>query len=191
MDNLKSAALVFNGLLAVKYKIILGKRGNLTEFSIGFEKEDFFHLIGLQYLRDIPQLKKNRGIIFDKIISGEITESLISKSSFYEDIRQRIIDFIAFEELLDSNELVFKYARNRATFSNILAEYLLKTRYNCRTSYIFLDRSNDRSDKFCRSFFFNENNNYTLNQIAMTLLYKEKVLANGESIIQLDKIKKK
>lgn len=190
MDNLKSAALVFNGLLDVKYKIILGKRGKLTEFYIGFEKEDFFHLIGLQYLRDIPQLKKNRGIIFDKIISGEITEAFISKSPFYKDIQQRIIDFVLFEELLDSNELIFKYACNRATFSDIPAEYLLKTIYNYRTNYIFIDKSNDRTHKFCRSFFFNENNNYTQNQITTTLLYKEKIFANGNSIVQLDKIKK-
>lgn len=48
MDDLKAAAMCFNNLLNTKYRIILGKRGRLTEFNITFQKEDFFHLIGLQ-----------------------------------------------------------------------------------------------------------------------------------------------
>lgn len=190
MDSLKAAAFVFQILLDVKYKIILGKRCRLTEFYIDFEKEDFFHLIGLQYLRDIPQLKKNRGTIFDKIIAGEITETFVSKSSFYKDIEQRVIDFSLFEELLDSNELVFKYSFNRSTFSDIRAEYLMKTTYEERTNYIFIDKSDARTDKFCRSFFFNEENDYTQNHITMSLLYKEKIFADGKSIVQLDKLNK-
>lgn len=44
MDDLKAAALTFQSLLNIKYKIILGKKGRLTEFCIGFEKTDFFIL---------------------------------------------------------------------------------------------------------------------------------------------------
>lgn len=188
MDKLKEAALLFQKLLGVKYKIILGKKGKLTEFYIDFNKEDFFHLIGLQYLKDLPQLKKNRAFIFDKILSDNITENQISKSCFYTDIEQRISDFLLFEELLDSNETVFKYSFNRSSFSDIRAEYLLKTTYKIRTNYIFIDKRTNIDNKFCRSFFFNDKNNYCQNQVTMTLLYKEKIFANGSSVIQLNKL---
>lgn len=188
MDKLKEAALLFQKLLGVKYKIILGKKGKLTEFYIDFNKEDFFHLIGLQYLKDLPQLKKNRAFIFDKILSDNITENQISKSCFYTDIEQRISDFLLFEELLDSNETIFKYSFNRSSFSDIRAEYLLKTTYKIRTNYIFIDKRTNIDNKFCRSFFFNDKNNYCQNQVTMTLLYKEKIFANGSSVIQLNKL---
>ena len=188
MDKLKEAALLFQKLLGVKYKIILGKKGKLTEFYIDFNKEDFFHLIGLQYLKDLPQLKKNRAFIFDKILSDNIPENQISKSCFYTDIEQRISDFLLFEELLDSNETVFKYSFNRSSFSDIRAEYLLKTTYKIRTNYIFIDKRTNIDNKFCRSFFFNDKNNYCQNQVTMTLLYKEKIFANGSSVIQLNKL---
>lgn len=190
MDDLKIAALVFQGLLNVKYKIVLGKKGRLTEFCIDFEKADFFHLVGLQYLKDLPQLKKNRELIFDKIVADEITTCDISKSQFYKDIEQRIKDFALFENLLDSNELVFKYSKNRSSFSNIKAEYFLKTLFDNRTNYIFIDSSNGRENKLCVSFFFNDCNNYAENQITMTLLYKEKVFVDRNiSVIQLNKFK--
>ena len=188
MDKLKEAALLFQKLLGVKYKPILGNKGKLTEFYIDFNKEDFFHLIGLQYLKDLPQLKKNRAFIFDKILSDNITENQISKSCFYTDIEQRISDFLLFEELLDSNETVFKYSFNRSSFSDIRAEYLLKTTYKIRTNYIFIDKRTNIDNKFCRSFFFNDKNNYCQNQVTMTLLYKEKIFANGSSVIQLNKL---
>ncbi len=191
MDDLKRAAMIFQGLLNVKYKIILGKKRKLTEFYIDFQKEDFFHLIGLQYLKDLPYLRKSRDIVFDKIINGEITLTDISKSYFYEAITQRIQDFLLFETLLDSNDIAFKYAKNRSTFSNISAEYLLLTSYEGRTNYIFIDQFTNRVCKGCRSFFFNDINDYCKNQVRMTLLYKEKIYVNDKkSVIQFDRLHK-
>lgn len=129
-------------------------------------------------------------MIFDKIIDGEITAGDISKSHFYSDIEQRIKDFSLFEIILDSNELVFKYSKNRSSFSNINAEYLLKTLYDERTNYIFINSSNERESKLCVSFFFNDSNNYTENQVTMTMLYKEKIhIDSGLSDIQFNKLK--
>lgn len=189
MDELKKAAIAFQHLLDVQYKIILGKKGRLTSLLIGFEKADFFHLIGLQYLHDMPQLKKSREKIFDKIIAGELAQQHISNSVFYEDIAQRIKDFTSFESIMDSNELVFMYAHRKSSFSKINAKYLLKTVYRRRTNYIFVDEAANRERMFCKSFFFNDSNDYTQNQISMTLLYKEKIYLNGSREIQLNKLK--
>lgn len=190
MDVLKEAAIVYNNLLNVKYKIILGKKGKLTEFEIMFEKIHFHHLIGLQYLTDLPQMKRKRDVIFDEIINGQITVETIQKSSFYTEIEQRLNDFLLFEKLLDSNDIIFKFHPNKSGFSGINADYLMKTIYDFRTNYIFLKNYDNSDSKYCNSFFFNNSNDYTRNQITMTVLYKEKIdLTTGKSIVQLDRLK--
>lgn len=191
MDDLKAAAMCFNNLLNTKYRIILGKRGRLTEFNITFQKEDFFHLIGLQYLKDLPILKRSSTIIFDKILSDDISLTTIKKSQFYDSVQQRICDFKLFETLLDNNDLIFKYTKNRSYFSNITADYLLITKHQSRTGHIFIGRLNDESSMSCRSFFFNDHNNYSEHQVKMTLLYKEKISCDtGKSVIQFNKLYK-
>ena len=189
MDSLKTAATAFQCLLPIRYKIILGKKHRLTELEIGFDKTDFFHLAGLQYLKDIPQLKAKRNILFDEVLNGTIAFDTVHSSAFFDTIEQRIIDFSAIESILDRNDLVFKYTKNRSTFSNITAEYFLKTPLDGRTNYIFLDSQDGGQLKYCKSFFCNDTNDYCFNQVSMTLLYKEKCnLSTGESIVQLDRL---
>lgn len=191
MGIIKEAALSFRKLLDVEYKIVLGKKGRLTEFSIDFEKGDFFHLVGLQYLKDIPQLKKNREQVFDDIISEKIKETDLIKSSFFPAIQERLIGFSDFESILDSNEIVFRYSKDKSGFSKIDSEYLLITLYNQKKSHIFLSSYPRRKNKFCKSFFFNDKNDYAKNQIKMTLLYKEKLYKSvGLSDVQFDKLTK-
>lgn len=98
--NLKVAALSFKKLLNIEYKIIVGKKGRLTEFLIEFKKENFFHLTGLQKLDDIIYPTENKEKIFDLIIEGQITEDFISKSSKFQKINsERIIPFINIEQI--------------------------------------------------------------------------------------------
>lgn len=145
----------------------------------------------MQYLKDLPQLKKKRDLIFDRIISGEITEENLRKSAFYYRIQERISGFIDFEKILDSNDIVFRYSKDKSYFSKIEAEYLLITLFETKKSHIFISSYPERKNKYCESFFFNEKNDYTKNQIKMSLLYKEKThKKSGIVEIQLDKLKK-
>lgn len=186
---MKQAALVFQNLIKFEYDIVLGKKKKLICFTIRFREIDFFHLIGLQYLKDLPQLKKDREIIFNQILSGEISETTIAKSSFYPTIEERITDFLFFENILDSENTVFKYCYSKSHFSNIRAEFLLQTSYDKRTNYIFIDFI-DTDFKYCKSFFFNDTSDYTYNQIRTALLRKVKRnTQTNESIIIIDKLK--
>ena len=191
MDSLKAAATAFERLLPVRYKIILGRKRRLTELEIGFDKTDFFHLAGLQYLKDLPQLKAKRNILFDEVLNGTIAFDTVRSSAFFNAVEQRIIDLSVIESILDRNDLIFKYTKDRSTFSNISAEYFLKTPLGERTNYIFIDSPDGGKLKYCKSFFCNDTNNYSFNQVSMTLLYKEKCnLSTGESIVQLDRLHK-
>lgn len=195
MDELLKSAKAFENLLNIKYRIILGRKGKATEFEICFEKTDYFHLVGLHYLSDMPNLKRNRDEIFNKIIAGDITYSQLEKSVFFHDssdrhgIDMRIKHFSEIENILDSNDTVFKYAKDRNKFSNINASYLLITDSNNEKIYLFLADEKYRSGKVCMSFFPKRNTDYEFNQIKMTLLYKEKIfIDSSERIILYDRI---
>ncbi|MFR7570353.1 MAG: hypothetical protein ACLUWE_08695 [Lachnospira sp.] len=40
---------------------MLGRKGVSVTFRISFDKKDCFHLMGLQYLVDRPELSRDRG----------------------------------------------------------------------------------------------------------------------------------
>ena len=51
----------------------MGRKGVSVTLRITFDKKDCFHLMGLQYLIDRPELNRDRGKVFDEIVAGSIT----------------------------------------------------------------------------------------------------------------------
>uniref|UniRef100_UPI003890C098 PBECR4 domain-containing protein n=1 Tax=Treponema sp. TaxID=166 RepID=UPI003890C098 len=72
MNNILDSAKNFSHLLDIEYEIILTKKGNQVRPLISFEKIHFYHLAGLQYLKDIHELDNQREIVFDWILSESI-----------------------------------------------------------------------------------------------------------------------
>lgn len=68
MHHIYNCVDAFSNLLDVEYHLVLGKKGIATELQIAFDKRDCFHLMGLQYLKDRPNLNKDREKIFDSIM---------------------------------------------------------------------------------------------------------------------------
>ena len=69
--------------------------------------------MGLQYLVDRPELSRDRGRVFDEIADGTITIEKIESSDFYNKIEQRVHFLPLLEQMIDSNDTVFKYNKNR------------------------------------------------------------------------------
>ena len=107
MDKLRECAVVFNNLLNFQYNIVLGRKGVRRDICLTFNKIDFHHLVGLQYLTDRPQLNRDREKIFNKILNNEITYSHINGSDLFYVIENRILSFVYIEQLLDDNRLNF------------------------------------------------------------------------------------
>ena len=108
--------------------------------------------MGLQYLADRPELSRDRGRVFDEIADGTITIEKIESSDFYNKIEQRVHFLPLLEQMIDSNDTVFKYNKKANMYSMIEADYLMEN--NMESRYLFLFLSNDERDKyFCRSFF--------------------------------------
>ena len=188
MHNIYSCVDSFTSLLNVQYLFILGRKNTSVSLRICFDKKDCFHLMGLQYLTDKPELSRDRGKIFDEIKNRKITITQIESSYFYSKISSRIQMLPYLEELFDSNDTIFKYHQKSNSFSLIQADYLMKNSFQNTNIYIFLSKTSNKT-YFCRSFFPETNRNYDRNLPSWTLLYKEKTnIFTGNSIILFNKL---
>lgn len=159
-------------LLEIEYYFVLGRKGKQIEVKLNFDKKDFFHLMGLQKCKDISELKQDRGKIFDELLKGNLYDK-IKKSVFYKSIEDRLFYLINLEELIDSNNTIFKYNQKLFKYSKIEARFLLENTISERILYLFLD-SIDEKNFFCRSFFPKGNMDYARNQPEWKVLRKEK-----------------
>ena len=90
MRNVLDCINAFIPLLSTEYELVLGRKGVSVTLRISFDKKDCFHLMGLQYLVDRPELSRDRGRVFDEIADGTITIEKIESSDFYNKIEQRV-----------------------------------------------------------------------------------------------------
>jgi hypothetical protein len=134
-----------------------------------------------------------RDKIFDQILSGEISLSLIEKSAYYGKMSERIQPLTYLENMLDDNQMIFRYNEKIHKFSLIKADYLLEGQPNSTPSYLFLGKRNQSEmEQMCRTFFKIEDKDYTEGQARYTLLKKEKKdLLSGTIVIQYDRLSTK
>jgi len=192
MDLLRECAMAFQMLLGYEYHFVIGRKGQIREFYLSFQKSDFHHLAGLHKLKDIAQIQQGmREKVFEKIITGEIPQTLIEKSEYYEQMQGRLLPLRELEKILDDNATVFRYNEKVHKFSLIKAEYLLEGQIKVMPVYLFLGkRSDDELNQMCRTFFRKEDKDYTQGQPRYTLLKKEKKdVWTGEIEIQYNSLK--
>ena len=67
MRNVLDCINAFIPLLSTEYELVLGRKGVSVTLRISFDKKDCFHLMGLQYLVDRPELSRDRGRVVDEI----------------------------------------------------------------------------------------------------------------------------
>lgn len=190
MRNICDCVKSFLPLLETEYEIVLGRKRVSVTLRITFDKKDCFHLMGLQYLKDRPELNRDRGKVFDEIVSGKIKREQIEKSDFYSKIEERVHFIPLIEGIIDSNDTIFKYNQKANMYSMIDADYIMKSQLENRSLFLFLSQG-DNERYFCRSFFPQGKKDYTKNQASWTLLFKKKKnLKTGAEIILYDRLKK-
>lgn len=191
MDLLKKCALGFNILLKHQYRFVLGRKGQIKEFIISFDKSDFHHLAGLHKLKDNAKVQYGkRADIFDSILAGEITLEQIQKSEFYNEMKERLEPLCHLEAFLDNNDLIFHYNEKVNRYSVIKADYLLENIFYNQRVYLFLGaRARDKEEQMCRTFFLKQEKDYTIGQPKYTLLKKEKLnVETGDIIVQYNRL---
>ena len=192
MADILQAAQSFNNLLDIEYQITLGKKNKTANLTIYFEEVHFFHLAGLQYLKDLSSLlTESREQIFKKILKGTINKQQIESSNLYSEIRDRIDYLVFLENIMDSNKTVYKYNPKLNAFSAIQADFLLKNQIQSRNVFAFLSLDNEKGKYFCRSFFPQIEKDYSENQTSWTLLFKKKIKkSTNEETVLYDRFKK-
>lgn len=126
--------------------------------------------------------------IFNQIESQKITSEHLEKSIYYQQIQKRICYLSKLEEIFDLNKTIFKYNPNLKMFSVIQAEFLLKNTIEDTNLFTFLSKDNDNK-YFCRSFFPDNQNDYSKGQKNWTVLQKKKFIKSTNEEILLFKHK--
>ena len=189
-DKLQRCALAFQKLIDTQYEFIIGRKGQMSKIILNFSETEFVHLAGLHKLVDNEFFRTaSRKKVFDYALEGKISYDTLTKSENFDFVKERIEYFEFLENMLDRNDIIFKYNAKRNVFSLIQADYLLQSEHTGRDIYIFLDRLEDTDLHFCRSFFPKGDKDFTAGQTKYTFLYKEKINKNtGQSEIQYDRL---
>ena len=124
-----------------------------------------------------------------EILNGRLTLSHAQQSAYFHEMEPRLLPLSMLENLLDSNEIIFRYNSKANIFSSIQADYLLQNIFKDIPIYLFLTQRSEKNTHVCRTLFPKTEKDYTKGQPRYTLLKKEKHnLLTGETIIQYDRI---
>lgn len=190
MDKLQRCAVAFQNLINTQYEIIIGRKGLLSKIVLDFSETEFVHLAGLHKLTDNEFFRTaSRKKVFEYALNGDISYETLAKSERFDFVKERIEYFEFLENMLDSNDIIFKYNSKKNVFSLIQADYLMQSAYDSRDIYIFIDKLEGSDTHFCRSFFPKDDKDYTVGQAKYTLLYKKKInKLTGDSVVQYDRL---
>ena len=174
MAKITDALHSFQNMLDLEYEFVLGRKGKSVRLTVEFQKMHFFHLAGLQYLKDLPRLAFSAELIFDQLTDGTISADYIESSRQYETIKNRVAYLPRLEEIFDSNDTIFRYNLALQAFSVIEADFLMKNTLDNINLFTFLAKG--KSGKyFCKSFFPDTKKDYAERQTKWTVLLKKKL----------------
>ena len=123
------------------------------------------------YQKEMERLERNHQNLHEKY--EEIERKYKEYYRNYTKIKDRVFYLSKLEDILDSNETVFKYNQNEAVFSRIDADFLLKNSKYEKNIFTFI--KNEQSGKYiCNSFFPEDNYDYSKNQILWKVISKKK-----------------
>lgn len=190
MDIIQESARNFKSLTeTTTYTFHISLNKKITVFEINFEKRDFHHAVGLQYLNDIV-IPKNTKKTIEWILDEDnpVTDDYLAQDSNYKgrpnqerDVELRISEFRFLEEYLDTDNWVYLYSPKDSPYKNsiIPCDYIIKSHSKIRnqTVFIFLiHRGGDNSPYRIISFGVKKNVEY--GGIRQYVMIKDKIV-NG------------
>lgn len=155
-------------MINVKYEFHVSDKRKIKKLLLSFSQKEFFHLAGLQYLKDIA-LPKNRNTTIQDILDKKITDELLEKSKYYvnslkeeKNIRDRICELQYLEQYLDTNNIIkiFSVKDTPFLYSDINADYVIESSLiqRSKTVYIFLKERKEQQGVYCIVSFFAKKN---------------------------------
>ena len=193
-DIFYQAASVWNELMEYSYLLTYGYKNKLYEINLTFSPEDFPHLAGFQYLKDIVLPRYNPPKAVSRILDRTIKTEQIQKAAQYEEmIVPRLEALTRMKDTLDNDFKLFSYMPGMYPFyTEINADYLISSHSDV-TSFVFIIQANKNNtakcDYLCCSAFKQGDRDYEANQRPRALLKKERIhTSTNTSITLLDKL---
>lgn len=188
-DILYETAVAFERLLAVKYRIVLGRKGKTFAIILEFAPENFYHLSGLHKLnRRYSSLLCTSEQILNAAVSGTLKADIFSGDIQFETVKRRMRALQSLEEMLDSDRVEFYGFNNRKALigTKITADYLAKEE-NREGLILFSFFEENGGRCYAKSVFSKETYDYTMRQTRYTVLLKEKIMTTKEeeTVIEL------
>ncbi len=179
-DPLILAAKSYEKLINKNFDITIDtKDGNTKTIQVHFKKDNFYHLIGFHYLKDLPQLntrhnKKNK--IFNNVLQGTITyNSLKSSSHFDNKIDDRVNYFHNIDKLLFEKVILDFDACNVSLKTNLKCDYMFFKNKNGK--YMHLSLAQDKNH-YPESFFVRDDSAYIKDQDIFDIVLIKEVEKN-------------
>lgn len=194
MDILKQSALTWKELNEYRYQFIYGYKKTLYPITLTFSNEDYPHLAGFQYMKDISLPNYSSAKIADRILEGKITFEQIQKAAQYEEmIKPRLEALVHLKNSLDNDFNLYSFMSRMYPFiTNIKADYLI-TSHLVIDSYVFIIHTTPKGDAkcdfLCCSAFAKGDRDYETNQRKRALLKKERIhIASNTTTVLLNKL---
>lgn len=189
MDDIQTAYREFNELIQkYKFDLRISCHKKLVKILLDFRENDFHHIAGFQYLKDID-IPKSGKEIFKKIVLGEISDEFLQKSKFYytaqdsyANVHERIYSIRFLKAHLENRNIICEYIKGNNKYSQIKADYVIKSTLEGNTAYIFLKKRNN-ADTYCICSFFNPLAEY--NGCKAFWLYKARINTVKEETVVL------
>lgn len=194
MNLLQQSALAWKEIIEYQYLFTYGYKMKLYLIKLTFSLEDYPHLAGFQYMKDISLPNYTSAKITDRILQNKIPFEMIQKASQYDEmIKPRLEAITHLKSSLDNDFTLYSYMPRMYPFvTNIKADYLIASHTNIE-SFIFIIRSTPQNksqcDFLCCSIFKERTRDYETNQRTRVILKKERIhIPTNTSVILLDKL---
>ena len=194
MDLLQQSAKAWQEIIEYRYLFTYGYKKHLYPINLTFSPEDYPHLAGFQYMKDITLPNYTSAKIADKILEGKLSFKNVQKASQYEKmIKPRLQALVHLKESLDNEFNLYSYMPQMYPFiTGIKADYLISSHFKT-DNFIFILKANSQNETKCNflccSIFEKGERNYETNQRLRTLLKKERIhLSSNTTDILLDRL---
>ena len=168
------------------------QNGQIIE--VCFKEDNFLHLLGLHKLKDIRVIqqwlnrsnhKVNNKDVIRFIKSGILTDTMIKKSIFYKDIKDRY-DSFSYESLstLTYTDVIINF-NPKLVNSKLLSDYILFEKdANNEYNHMAIAYDNVTSKRYLESFFHEPNNKYIVGQIIVKIIKYQLFDKNGSILFE-------
>ena len=176
MDLLQQSAQAWKEITEYRYLFTYGYKKQLHPINLTFSLEDYPHLAGFQYMKDLSLPNYSSAKIADRILEGKILFEKVQKAALYEEmIKPRLEALVHLKESLDNK-----------------ADYLISSHFSV-DNFIFIIKANAQGelkcDFLCCSIFEKGDRDYETNQKARTLMKKERIhIPSNTTDILLDRL---